>query len=84
MPEGRALVENFRESAVTPELFFQSLPIEMDFFFCAFLEDIDDGFIENTEDFTFTVTSQNENDVFDASSSTTVNVFVPLVNNDGK
>ena len=84
MPEGRALVESFRESAITPELFFQSLPREMDFFFCAFLEDIDDGFIENTEDFTFTVTSQNENDVFEASSSTTVNVFVPLVNNDGK
>ena len=81
--EGRELVENYRESAVTPELFFQSLPIEMDFFFCAFLEDLDDCFIESTEDFPFFIESQNENDAFGEFGTTSVNVTVPIMDNDG-
>ena len=83
VPEGFALVESFRESAVTPELFFQSLPIEMDFFFCAFLEDLNDCFIESTEDFPFFIESQNENDAFGEFGTTSVNVTVPIMDNDG-
>ena len=83
MSNGNELVEFFVDTSITPEPFFQFLPIEMDFFFCLLVKDIADDVIENTEEIDFSVMARNENDVFEDSSTASLDFTVLILDNDG-
>ena len=78
-----ASVNEFVSNSISPEIFFQSLPILQNFFFCVLVEDINDNIIESTEDVVFYFMTQNENDKFETFNSTSINTTLQIRDNDG-
>ena len=82
-PLSNRTVEYLRNSSLAPEEFFEEFPITIGFYYCVLVDIINDHLIENPEEFTISVMTENENDVFEATNSSMATITVPIEDNNG-